>query len=89
MNKLKSRMIEVYALYESISTQEDFINYLQWPANKPFYFGWGSVDASGNREGEGQYQANEEEEEDEGEKEDNEEGVMKKRLVKVMIRSTL
>lgn len=38
LKRLKPRMQEPHALYEPIPTQVEFISYLQWPYNKPFYY---------------------------------------------------
>lgn len=74
LNKLQLRMQEPYASFEPIPTQDEFINFLQWTTNRPFYSKWGIGNACGSGEAGEQRQAEDNEvEEGDDAKEDDEE----------------
>lgn len=43
LNRLQLRTQELRAPFEPIPILDEFINYLQWPTSKSFYFEWGVV----------------------------------------------
>lgn len=49
VNKLQLRMQEPQVPFESVSTQNEFKSYLQWPNNKTFNYEWSIDHSSGSR----------------------------------------
>lgn len=63
---LQLRMQESRVSFELVPTQDEFISYLQWLTNKPFYYEWGSSDASESEAAVEKAQDEDDEEEEEG-----------------------